>query len=359
MNNVDLQHKKLIERILLQGSDKRDRTGVGTKSVFGHWVEYDLKEGFPLLTLRKIHTKSVIHEMLWFLGAYDQEKWGEFGNTNIRYLLDNGVTFWTEWPYKKYLQARQYRDSLPEFTIKEFEAKIMIDDAFAKEFGSIGPGYGKQWLNYGGYVERKISEGVNNIATIQNLIIHQGVNQIDYIINLLKKDPDSRRIMLNAWKPDEIDDMLLPPCHYGFQVYTRKMTPSERYEEYIQWCDEKNIPITPIVDFPERKISLKLEIRSNDVGLGNPFNVAEYALLLHMFGQVVNMIPEKLIVDIGDAHIYNNHIEALKEVISRESYDLPKLKLNENIKSIYDFRYEDIIIEKYKAHPNIKMEVAV
>jgi len=209
------------------------------------------------------------------------------------------------------------------------------------------------------FIEKKIKEGTNNIVSIQETIFHQGFNQIDYIINLLKKDPDSRRIMVNAWKADEIDEMLLPPCHYGFQIYTRKMKSSERYEEYIQWCDERNLPITPIVDFPERKISLLLNIRSNDVGLGNPFNVAEYALLLHMIAQVVNMIPEKLIITLGDAHIYNNHIDALKEVISRESFDLPKLKLNENIKNIYDFRYEDIIIENYQSHPNIKMEVAV
>jgi len=220
-NKVDQQHKELIRKILRYGSTKKDRTGVGTKSIFAHQLVYDMEDGFPLLTLRKIHSKSFIHEMLWFLGAYDMEKYGPFGNTNIRYLLDNGVTFWSEWPYYSYLRAREFRPELPDMNIKEFESKIIIDDEFAKEFGSIGPGYGKQWTNYGGKLELKREENKNNF------IITQGFNQIDNVIELLKKDPDSRRMIVDAWKVDEIEEMLLPPCHYTFQLYTKKMKPEQ------------------------------------------------------------------------------------------------------------------------------------
>lgn len=337
-NKVDEQHKELIRKILRYGSTKKDRTGVGTKSIFGHHLEYDMEDGFPLLTLRKIHTKSIIHEMLWFLGAFD-EKYNKFGNTNIRYLLDNGVTFWSDWPYKKYMKSREYRPELPDFTMKEFEAKIVLDDDFAIEFGSIGPGYGKQWTNYG-----------------------NGVNQIDFIINELKKDPDSRRLIVDAWKADEIDEMLLPPCHYSFQLYSKKMKPEHRFHAYSKWINDNKLPFGKPMEeynFPDRKLSLMLTIRSNDIYLGNPFNVAEYALLLYMISQVVNMVPNKLIINIGDAHLYNNSIDAAKKLLDRNSYDLPTLILNKNIKNIYDFRYDDIKIENYKSHSNIHVEVAV
>lgn len=358
MNKVDNQHKELISKILSDGVKKLDRTGVGTLSIFGQRLEYDLCEGFPLLTLRKIHTKSVIHEMLWFLGAYDQEKWGKFGNTNIRYLLDSSVTFWTEWPYQKYLNLRKYRPDLPEFTIKEFEAKILIDDDFAIEFGSIGPGYGKQWINYGGKVNKINEDDGKNITS--KLEIIEGINQIDKVIEMLKKDPDSRRIIVDAWKVDELDEMLLPPCHFMFQFYSELMPIDIRYYEYSKYIIENKLKLKPITDdFPQRKLSLMLNIRSQDLYLGNPFNVAEYALLLEMISQVVNMIPHKLIINLGDVHLYNNSIEAAKTLLKRDSYDLPKLQLNKNIKNIYEFRYEDINIIDYNYHPNIKVDVAV
>jgi thymidylate synthase len=355
-NNVDLQHKELIKKILEKGVDKKDRTGIGTRSIFGHQLVYDLEEGFPLLTLRKIHTKSVIHELLWFLGSYDKEKYESFGNTNIRYLLDHGVTFWSDWPYYSYLRSREYRPELPDMNIKEFEAKIVIDDDFAREFGSIGPGYGKQWLNYGGSVERKIEDGK------QTFIVTQGINQIDYLINELKKDPDSRRLILDAWKVDEIEEMLLPPCHFTFQLYSKKIKPEHLLHEFTKWLDVHKLPIKPIAnypEFPDRKLSMMLNIRSNDIYLGNPFNVAEYALLLHMISQVVSMIPNKLIINIGDAHLYTNSIEASKKLLERDGYKLPTLKLNKNVKNIYDFRYEDIVIENYNSHANIHVPVAV
>lgn len=354
INKVDQQHKNLINKILTEGTSKIDRTGVGTKSIFGHQLVYDMNDGFPLLTLRRIHEKSVIHEMLWFLGAYDLDKYEKFGNTNINYLLRNKVTFWSEWPYQAYLKSMEYRPELPYMTLKEFESKIIIDDEFAKEFGSIGPGYGKQWINYGGGVNKKIENGK------QSFEVKQGFNQIDKLIELLKKDPDSRRLILDAWKVDELDEMLLPPCHYTFQLYSEKMDPDYRFHAYSKWTVENNLPFKPIGDdFPTRKLSMMLTIRSNDTFLGQPFNVAEYALLLHMISQVVDMIPNKLIINLGDVHLYNNSIDAAKKLLERSSYELPILKLNQNIKNIYDFRYEDIRIENYKYHPNIHVNVAI
>jgi thymidylate synthase len=263
------------------------------------------------------------------------------------------------------MKMREYRPELPELTMKEFEAKIIIDDAFAKEFGSIGPGYGKQWTDYGGSVERK-TESITLAFDGSNIpkhtfIVKQGINQIDKVIEQLKKDPDSRRIIVDAWKVDELDDMLLPPCHMQFQWYSFKMG-EDRMRAYTMWLNENNLPYgRPMEEFnfPERKLSLQLYIRSNGVGLGQPFNVAEYALLLHMMAQVTNMIPHELIINIGDAHIYLNHIEQLKKMLNRDSYELPTLSLNKDIKNIYDFRFKDIKIENYNSHPNIMMPVAV
>lgn len=354
MNNVDKQFKELIENILKNGHQRNDRTGVGSKSIFGHQMRFKMSDGFPLLTLRKIHTKSVIHELLWFLGSFD-EKWDRFGNTNIRYLLDNGCTFWTEWPFQHYNKLRKYRPELPEFTIQEFEEKIKIDDQFAIEFGGIGPGYGKQWLNCGGNVERMRDENGNS-----TLNVIQGVNQINDVIDSLTNNPDSRRHIVDSWNPIDLPDMLLPPCHMMFQFNTFKMTSKERFEEFKRL--DPNYTGDKTLDerkFPTRKLSLQLYQRSCDVGLGISYNIAEYTLLLHMMSQVVNMIPDEFIWVGGDTHIYNNHFNQLKEIIKRDSYPLSTLKLNKNIESIYDFRYEDIVIENYKSHPNIKMDVAV
>jgi len=356
INKVDQQYKETIKKILSTGTKKIDRTGTGTLSIFGHQMRFDMDDGFPLLTLRKIHTKTAIHEMLWFLGAYDQDKYGSFGNTNIRYLLDNGITIWSDWPYKEYMRNREYRPELPDLNMKEFESKIILDDDFAREFGSIGAGYSKQWLDFGGYTDKKRN------GDKFDLTIHQGVNQIDYLINELKKNPDSRRLILNAWKADEIQDTLLPPCHLMFQLYSEKMSNEVRLHAYSKWLVNNKLPLKPMLnnyDFPDRKLSLQIYQRSCDLGLGLSFNVAEYALLLSIISQIVNMVPHELIWIGGDVHIYNNHIDQMKKLLERSSYELPMLILNKNIKNIYDFRYEDIIIENYKYHPNIKMNVAV
>jgi len=701
-NRVDLQHKELIKKILTEGVEKIDRTGVGTKSIFGHQMRFLMGEGFPMVSIRRIHMKSTIHEMLWFLGAYDQGKYSSFGNTNIRYLLDHDVTFWSDWPYKKYMESRKYRPELPEFNMNEFQAKIVLDDDFAREFGSIGPGYGKQWLSYGSRIEKKQKPG--SYPIVFETIIHPGINQIETIIDQLKKDPDSRRIILDAWKVDELEEMLLPPCflsgvkvftskgykniedikvgekvfthlgnfkevnkifktpykgkilnirpryvshefgctpnhpflvkdkgwvnaenigindklcikinkssiipelkirsgvnqykdfkikdikldnmddwyimgyflgdgwinhinpkkgqiffaineeqeekivakiskrmslykdkkhigkvhrfecrnkkwyeilkefgrfshgkiipnwvqdapieyinvfldgyqdsdgsivkrnkskvflttsndisfgiqrlfakigrvsshvfqnrketteimgrevnqkstynislnnrphksrfnfdeeylyvgiskieevqvenyvynlsvdddnsytvnnicthncHMMFQMYSFRMNEEDRLHSYSSWINDNKLVFgRPMEEynFPERKLSMQLYIRSQDVGLGQPFNIAEYALLLHMIAQIVHMIPHELIINIGDAHIYNNHIEAMQKIIKRDSYDQPKIWLNPEIKNICDFRFDDIKIIGYRAHSNIPMDVAV
>jgi len=354
MNNTDKQFRELVEKILKFGKMRNDRTGVGSRSIFGHQMIFKMSDGFPLLTLRKIHTKSMIHEMLWFLGAFD-EKWNKFGNCNVKYLNQNNCTFWNEWPFQNYQKQRKYRPELSDFTIEQFAEKIKIDDDFAIKFGSIGKGYGYQWLNSGGGVERMTDEKGNN-----SMKIIQGINQINDAINTLKNNPDSRRIIVDSWNPIDLPDMLLPPCHMMFQFNTYKMTSKERVESYK--LSDNIYPNNKTMDensFPTRKLSVQVYQRSMDCYLGNPFNVAEYALLLHMVAQVVNMIPNELVYTIGDAHLYNNSIKASQTIIKRDSYPLPKLRLNKNIKSIYDFRYEDIIIENYKSHPNIKVDVAI
>ena len=329
MNNLDIQHKQLIEKILKDGENKLDRTGVGTRSIFGHQMRFKMTDGFPLLTLRKIHTKSLIHEILWFLSAYD-DKYKKFRNTNIRYLVDNGVTFWTDWPLANY---NKYNSPLSQ---KEFEKRIMEDDDFALQWGDLGPVYGKQWLNF------------------------SGVNQIDEVINLLKNDPDSRRIILNAWNPPEIPHMMLPPCHMFFQLYSFDMGEDERFYFFTKdRVTYKKAHKSISSCFPKRRLDMQLYIRSQDVYLGQPFNIAEYALLLHMLAQVTNMVAGNLIYTIGDAHLYTNSIDAAKTICTRTGYDLSKLVLNKKIKNIYDLRFDDIQIEDYKSHNNIYVKVAV
>ena len=211
---------------------------------------------------------------------------------------------------------------------------------------------GKQWTNCGGGVEKFRDEQGNSFMKVI-----QGVNQIDDVINQLKKNPDSRRIIVDSWNPNDLPEMLLPPCHMMFQFSTYKMTPQEKLDEFRK----VNHVVTKdkLDKFPERKLSLLMMQRSVDVMLGLPFNISEYSLLLHMISQIVHMIPDEFVWVGGDTHIYNNHIEQSKEILSRDSFELPILKINKNIGSIYDFRYEDIIVEDYKSHPNIKMDVAI
>jgi thymidylate synthase len=262
------QYLDLLRHVMQQGTAKSDRTGTGTKSVFGYQMRFDLAEGFPLLTTKKVHTKSIIHELLWFLK----------GETNIKYLKENGVSIWDEW---------------------------------ADENGNLGPVYGSQWRSW------QAADG-------------RTIDQITQVIEQMKKNPDSRRLIVSAWNVGEIDKMKLPPCHAFFQFYVA-----------------------------EGKLSCQLYQRSADIFLGVPFNIASYALLTMMIAQVCNLKPGDFVHTLGDAHIYSNHFEQVALQLSRDTKPLPEMKLNPDVKNIFDFKFEDFTLENYNPHPPIKAPVAV
>jgi thymidylate synthase len=262
------QYLDLMRHVLENGTQKHDRTGTGTISVFGHQMRFNLQEGFPLVTTKKLHLRSIIHELIWFLK----------GETNIKYLKDNGVSIWDEW---------------------------------ADENGELGPIYGYQWRSW------PTPDGKH-------------IDQITQVINQIKNNPDSRRIIVSAWNVAEIENMALPPCHSFFQFYVA-----------------------------DGKLSCQLYQRSADIFLGVPFNIASYALLTLMVAQVCGLQPGDFIHTLGDAHLYNNHIEQTQLQLSREPRPLPTVKLNTEIKDIFDFKFEDFELENYTPHPHIKAPVAI
>jgi thymidylate synthase len=313
MNNLDKSYQALLQDILDIGVKKEDRTGTGTISVFGRQIRHKMSEGFPLITSKKMYFKGIVTELLWFLR----------GDTNIKYLVDNDCHIWDGDAYKNYVKHNQF-NSNPKwikpiplengdngavlYSIEEFINKIKEDDEFAKEWGELGPIYGKQWRKW------SPESGENNKG---------GVDQIQNLINDLKTNPDSRRLMVNAWNVGELDQMVLPPCHYGFQVYTRELSLEERVEMIRpfgmdalipeareKWMEENSIP--------KRAISLMWNQRSVDTFLGLPFNIASYGLLLEIIAKEVNMVPDELIGNLGDVHLYSNHIDAAKEQIGRK-----------------------------------------
>ena len=262
------QYNDLLRHVMQHGTKKEDRTGTGTVSVFGYQMRFNLQDGFPLVTTKKVHTKSIIHELLWFLK----------GETNIKYLKDNGVSIWDEW---------------------------------ADENGNLGPVYGYQWRSW---------PSANG----------EHIDQITQLIDQIKKNPDSRRLLVNAWNVSEISKMKLPPCHILFQFYVA-----------------------------DGKLSCQLYQRSADIFLGVPFNIASYALLTMMVAQVCNLQVGEFIHTLGDAHIYSNHIDQAKLQLSRDLRPLPVMKINPDVKSIFDFKFEDFSLENYDPHPHIKAAVAV
>ena len=408
MNNLDKQYTDLLQTILDYGINKKDRTGTGTKSIFGYTIRHNMKHGFPLLTTKKMAWKSVVTELLWFLR----------GDTNIKFLLDNNCHIWDGDAYKRYktvydIESRESTYALEELhmlsdlTKEEFINRIKTDDEFAKKWGDLGPVYGKQWRKWQGWMHWK-EDGKKGMGSLW-------FDQIQRLLADLKRDPDSRRLMVNAWNVAELDQMVLPPCHYGFQVYTRLLTPHERLE-ILQEKGGGRLDGTPLnsgyddqykmFNIPARAISLMWNQRSVDAFLGLPFNIASYGLLLSLIAKEVNMVPDELIGNLGDTHLYLNHIEQAKEQIgtkltfaeryalytgndktweedggnaygkingldimddagiptrTREPYKLPTLKL--------DFKYtywdgyvvewdkipmDKISIENYKYHPTIK-----
>jgi thymidylate synthase len=283
----------MCKDIMERGEVKEDRTGVGTKGFFGYQARYNLEEGFPLLTTKRVYLKAIIHELLWFIS----------GDTNIKYLVDNNVRIWNEWPYELFKKSEDYHGE----TMEEFVEKIKESDEFAKKHGNLGPVYGKQWRDF------------------------FGVDQVQSVIDQLKENPNSRRIIISAWNPKELSEMALPPCHAFMQFYVSN----------------------------DGKLSLQLYQRSADVFLGVPFNIASYSLLLMMVAQVTGLKPYEFIHTTGDTHIYLNHFDQINLQLSREPRKLPTMKINPKVKSIYDFKYEDFKLEDYNPHPAIKGVVAV
>lgn len=286
------QYIDLCNYILNNGVKKDDRTGTGTISVFGYQMRFNLGEGFPLLTTKKVHLKSIIHELLWFIS----------GSTNIKYLVDNDVRIWNDWPYDLYKKSPDFQGE----TIEEFAAKIKESDEFAKKYGNLGPVYGKQWRDF------------------------NGVDQLSNLIEQIKTNPNSRRLIISAWNPAEVDKMALPPCHSFMQFYVA-----------------------------EGNLSCQLYQRSADVFLGVPFNIASYALFTMMIAQVCGLEPGDFVHTLGDAHIYLNHLDQVNKQIKRSLRPLPKMVINPNVKSIFDFKYADFTLLNYNPHSGIKGKVAV
>ena len=318
MNNLDKQYQALLQDILDNGVTKKDRTGTGTISVFGRQIRHKMSEGFPLLTTKKMYFKGVITELIWFLR----------GDTNIKYLVDNDCHIWDGDAYKNYLKEHSKNpnetaglNAGTPFNKSEFIALIQSSDAFAKKWGNLGPVYGKQWRNW--------FHGNWWMNGSRPMTIEKNIDQIANSINLLKTDPDSRRNRVSAWNVGEIDNMVLPPCHTDFQFYTRELSLEEREnlmdKIYGLTNETRQVP-WHIVDIdkhniPTRAISLMWNQRSVDTFLGLPFNIASYGLLLEIIAKTVNMVPDELIGNLGDTHLYLNHIEQAKEQIGRPLTD--------------------------------------
>jgi len=345
MNNIDKEYKMLLEYILGNGVEKKDRTGTGTLSVFGWQIRHKMSEGFPLLTTKKMAWKTMVTELLWFLR----------GDTNIKYLLDNGCNIWTGDAYKRYLNT--YKGNF-ELDKEEFINAIKTSPEFAKMWGELGPIYGAQWR---GWFKPEYVMDNDFETTLQPVEI----DQIQSLINDLKTNPDSRRLMVNAWNVGELDEMVLPPCHYGFQLYTRELSWKERWEHYLkttrneECLSEKQLDS---INYPKRTISLMWNQRSVDTFLGLPFNIASYGLLLEIIAKSVNMVPDELIGNLGDVHLYSNHIEQAKEQIGREPFELPTLQLNPIFLANLEHKGLDealngqinFQLENYQSHPIIK-----
>lgn len=360
MNQLDINYQQLLQDILENGVEKSDRTGTGTISVFGRQIRHKMSEGFPLLTTKKMYFKGIVTELLWFLK----------GDTNIKYLVDNNCHIWDGDAYNAYQRGFKEKHYLkPTSTKEEFIERIKTDDEFAKVWGELGPIYGRQWRNWDVYDQyrMKADDGTRFYGKIKP------IDQIANLINDLKTNPDSRRLMVNAWNVGELDQMVLPPCHYGFQVYTRELSMDERkkiFDDRGYVCD-----LYPFngnwhgeydgFKIPRRAISLMWNQRSVDTPLGLPFNIASYALLLAIIGKMVNMVPDELIGNLGDTHIYKNQIDGIKEQLTREPYQLPKLIMSNNVNfndTIDEFLnsclISDFQIENYQSHPSIKMPLS-
>ena len=351
MNTLDKKYQELLQDILDNGVTKMDRTGTGTLSVFSRQIRHKMSEGFPLLTTKKMYFKGIVTELLWFLR----------GDTNIKYLVDNDCHIWDGDAYKNWVLKNSEPDQY-WLTQEEFINKIKTDPEFAKTWGELGKIYGRQWRSWG--TGETVTVGHNGQHT---LLGEKVIDQIANLINDLKTNPDSRRLMVSAWNVGELDSMTLPPCHYGFQVYTRELSIEERksiYEtentngievENNHWLESK----LKTRNIPTRAISLMFNMRSNDVPLGLPFNLASYGLLLEILAKEVIMVPDELIVSLGDAHIYVNQIDGVKDQLTREPYKLPTLVMVTNPELKFDeYVYNNFKLVNYQSHPTIKIPLS-
>ena len=349
MNSLDKQYQVLLQDILDNGVIKKDRTGTGTISIFGRQIRHNMSEGFPFLTTKKLLLKTIVTELIWFLK----------GDTNIKYLVDNGCNIWNGDAFKHYIsKTNEYKGNWPD-TLEEFINRIKTDDEFAKKWGELGPIYGKQWRSW--KTEDEYLDGVSYFK-------YPPIDQITNLINELKTNPDSRRLMVNAWNVGELDQMTLPPCHFHYQCYVSDLSPLEIIDQAKKdglW--KATIPEGMTLgelqkDFKTKKLSLMWSQRSVDTFLGLPFNIASYGLLLEIIAKEVNMVPDALIGNLGDVHLYSDHIEQAKEQIGRESFDLPKLKMNPIFLANLEHRSFDeaingqinFYLENYQSHPSIK-----
>jgi thymidylate synthase len=421
MNKLDKQYTDLLQDILDNGTRKMDRTRTGTISVFGRQIRHKMSEGFPLLTTKKMAWKTMVTELLWFLR----------GDTNIKFLVDNNCHIWDGDCHQSYLKNWKPQPAVEtqSYLIEQeyvndrplpkdmFIHCIKTDDEFAKKWGELGPIYGKQWRAWGGY--EKVPNGWTHgaVSSYREVPKH---DQIANLINDLKTDPDSRRLMVNAWNPTDLPNQVLPPCHYGFQVYTRELSLEERREIFIKQINGLHFQIFSLEgeegihreydkqNVPRRAISLMYNARSQDVPLGTPFNISSYALLLEIIAKMVNMVPDELIANMGDCHIYLNQIDGVKEQIgrelseteryrifedrgyefrmvkdwskeeqydkagipkrTREPYPLPTLKhmktdefyksLSSDLSLLTHLDNTDFVVENYQSHPTIKMPLS-
>lgn len=316
------QYLDLCQHVLDTGSQKGDRTGTGTLSVFGYQMRYDLQKGFPLMTTKKTAFRLIVSELLWFLK----------GDTNVRTLVEEKNPIWDEWAFEKWVNSEEYNGpdmtdfgrrapvddefrSTYEVEMAHFKKRLLEDSSFAKTYGDLGPVYGKQWRSW--HTGSPQSE-------------KQPIDQIAQLIEGLKNNPDSRRHIVTAWNPSELEDMALPPCHALFQFYVA-----------------------------DGKLSCQLYQRSADIFIGVPFNIASYALLVHLIALETGLIPGEFIHTLGDAHIYSNHIDQVNEQLTREPRPLPTLRIDAEGKSIFDLTTKDIVLENYDPHPKIKAPIAV
>ena len=353
---IDIEHQylNLMDNILRYGVEKGDRTGTGTLSTFGGQIRHDMSKGFPLLTTKKMFMKGIATELLWFLR----------GDTNIKFLVENNCNIWNGDAYKNYKLKNVYATDVDYVTMSEFVDNIKTDESFADMYGELGPVYGKQWRGWTKYEHILIDKKENRFPNSR-----VEVDQISELIKELKSNPDSRRLMVNAWNVSELNDMVLPPCHYGFQVYTRELNLDERIDLY----NESVNPMSRSTDYfhehmdqygiPRRELSLMWNQRSVDTFLGLPFNIASYGLLLMILAKEVNMVPGELIGNLGDVHLYKNHLDQARLQLLRDPYKLPELKLKDwfNLGDVLDGTIDKVDfyeVKNYDCHPTIKAELS-